>query len=440
MVYYCSSWCQKKHWNEHQTLCKAIQGLSNSQGETNKGLGDGGDPDVFISHLTPKQQAAVARLVGRKCSVNCHLNDVKVEALWDTGAQVSIITEHLLKEELPDLEIRDINELLGMDSDLKLTAANGTSIPYKGWVEATFRLNGEEDKEVTVPFLVTQEYLEQPIIGYNVIELFVKDNDNRLNSSTVVQSISSSFRNMQEKDAKQLINLVQTNNSHFFCEVKSTKRDIVIPRGTTSQLPCQANTGGVNTAIPVLFEPDEQSKWPQGLIVQETLTSIKKGKSTILELQISNSTKHDITLPKRRVLGRLQLVRSATAVDVKLQESKDTTQEDKGKETKTKCDVSSSRSATPEVDLSDLTAEQQCIVREMLYEERNAFAADKDDIGCIPDLTMDINLTDKQHVQNNYTAIPRPLYPEVKHYLEDLLNKNFIRKSKSPYSIAVLCA
>ena len=29
----------------------------------------------------------------------------------------------------------------------------------------------------------------------------------------------------------------------------------------------------------------------------------------------------------------------------------------------------------------------------------------------------------------------RPLYPEVKHYLEDLLNKNFIRRSKSPYSV-----
>lgn len=42
-------------------------------------------------------------------------------------------------------------------NDLKLTAANGTSFPYKGWVEARFRLNEEEEKEVTVPFLVTQE-------------------------------------------------------------------------------------------------------------------------------------------------------------------------------------------------------------------------------------------------------------------------------------------
>ena len=52
-----------------------------------KGLGDSCDPSVFVSHITPKQQAAVARFVERKCSVNCRLNYI----------EVSIITEHLRK-------------------------------------------------------------------------------------------------------------------------------------------------------------------------------------------------------------------------------------------------------------------------------------------------------------------------------------------------------
>ena len=79
-----------------------------------------------------------------------------------------------------------------------------------------------------------------------------------LNSSTVVQSISSSFSNVQENGAKQLINLIY--NSDVFCEVKSTKRDVVIPKGTTTQAHCRANTSSVTTAMPLLFEPDEQSK------------------------------------------------------------------------------------------------------------------------------------------------------------------------------------
>ena len=287
MVYYCSPECQKRHWNEHQLMCKAIQDIQKPQGEQVKGLGDSYDPDVFVSHINPKQHAAVARLVGRKCSVNCYVNDAKVTALWDTGAQVSIITGHLLQQQLPDLKIRDIYELMGVDSDLQLTAANGTAILYKGWVETRFRLDGEKEKEITVPFLVTEEHLDQPIIGYNVIELLVKDNDNLSKHSTLVQSITSSFGNLQEQ-AKQLVNLIETNDdSDFLWEVKSSKWNIVIPKNTTVRVPCRANTGSVTTAMPVLFEPDEQSRLPGGQVVQETL--VKRGKSTILGIQSSTT-------------------------------------------------------------------------------------------------------------------------------------------------------
>ena len=72
-------------------------------------------------------------------------------------------------------------------------------------------------------------------------------------------------------------------------------------------------------------------------------------------------------------------------------------------------------SPSPNVDLSGLTDEQQRVARKMLYEERGAFAISDDDIVRIPDLKMDINLTDKQPVQKHYTAIQRPLYPAVNH-------------------------
>ena len=37
-------------------------------------------------------------------------------------------------------------------------------------------------------------------------------------------------------------------------------------------------------------------------------------------------------------------------------------------------------------------------------------------------------------MQKNYIDVPKPLYPELKHYIEDFLNRGFIQKSKSPYS------
>ena len=54
----------------------------------------------------------------------------------------------------------------------------------------------------------------------------------------------------------------------------------------------------------------------------------------------------------------------------------------------------------------------------MLYEEADAFAMDDEDVGCIEGLQMNIHLTDDQPIQKNYLSIPRPLYPEVKAYIE----------------------
>ena len=47
---------------------------------------------------------------------------------------------------------------------------------------------------------------------------------------------------------------------------------------------------------------------------------------------------------------------------------------------------------------------------------------------------MNITLSDPTPVQQNDIAVPRPLYPELKHCIEDLLNRGFIKNSRSPYS------
>ena len=52
---------------------------------------------------------------------------------------------------------------------------------------------------------------------------------------------------------------------------------------------------------------------------------------------------------------------------------------------------------------------------------------------------MTINLSDPTPVQKTYASIPKPLYPEVKQHIEDLLNKGFITRSNSNYSSPVVC-
>ena len=64
----------------------------------------------------------------------------------------------------------------------------------------------------------------------------------------------------------------------------------------------------------------------------------------------------------------------------------------------------------------------------MLMEESDSFAQSDDDIGCIDELQMRINLSDDTPVQKTYRPIAKSLYPEVKQYVEDLLNRRWIRK------------
>ncbi len=93
----------------------------------------------------------------------------------------------------------------------------------------------------------------------------------------------------------------------------------------------------------------------------------------------------------------------------------------------------------PPVDLSHLSEDQQAVVKQMLHEESASFARDGNDVGCIPSLQMSINLKDGIPVQRAYSSIPKPLFKEVKDYIQDLLAKGWIVKSKSPYSAPVVC-
>jgi len=110
---------------------------------------------------------------------------------------------------------------------------------------------------------------------------------------------------------------------------------------------------------------------------------------------MTNNTNHDITLPGRVVLGRLQLVRSVTPVEVRFEDPETLTPEKEPpcKEHKLSEQIESNLSWLPEVDLSGLTGEQQEQAKQLLLEEADAFAMSDDDVGCISELEMDIKIT-----------------------------------------------
>lgn len=268
-VWYCSNKCQKEHWSEHKVLCQAISHLSEAGNSNSKEFID----PACVSHLTPSEHAKVIGLVGKKCMVKGLLNDFEFDMLWDTGAQVSIISVELLKRHLEQLAIRQLSELL--DTNLNLTAVNGTTVPYIGWVEVRMKLtppsSDSNQEELLVPILVTSEKLDCPILGYNVIEELVSQEQNPK------PTVYKTFPGTDKTKLDALVNFIQSSGSDAICKVRTERKDVIIPKDSTIAVSCRANTGPVNKQMPVLFEPNKLAQLPDGLEVNETLLNVKPG-------------------------------------------------------------------------------------------------------------------------------------------------------------------
>ena len=279
---YCSQQCQKEHWDAHKVLCSAIHTLDTHEKEA-----------VFKRYeaITNKQKAKLVKLVGRKCLVTCHLNSAAEKCLWDTGAMVSLISESWLKKNHPDLMIKDVSELLEEYPGLNLEAANGSEMPFSGWVE--IELMVEPEVVLRVPFLVTNGTLTDPIIGNNVIETIIETFPN-------ADVLSKLLPGVHPDRIKKIINAIkETAAATDVCSVSMLKKDVIIPAGEVVKLSCKADAGYFEKRTPLLFEPDERQAWPKGLEVDEAIVSVPVGVTTKVSVAVVNSTKHDIKLQFR---------------------------------------------------------------------------------------------------------------------------------------------
>ena len=389
-----------------------------------------------------------------------------VKLLWDTGSEASIVSHDWVEANLPDHEIKNISEILEEGRELTLKAANGTDIPYIGYIEASFELK-DSACPITVPFLVTKEDFNPFILGYNVIELIVAERSDAEHEGKVPISavLSESFSNMSSGNIHVLINFVQTSKNGILCDLKTTKNDVIIPPKQLVKVVCRANTDGLSKKIPALFQCSEEPSWPSGIEIPETLVVVTPGKSSRVTVCAENTTDHPITLKNRSCIGRLELVKSVTPLEAQQKDLPDGPEKQSPVEASMKCNetphtVDTIHSAelsqsdqnsedvgeieipqdSPlnDIDLSTLNKKQKLAAVKMLLEEESSFAKGDNDIGCATDLQLEINLTDTKPIQKKYTSIPCPLFPEVKQYIEDLLNKQWIKKSRSNYSSPVV--
>lgn len=136
-----------------------------------------------------------------------------MDALLDTGAQVSLVDKQWKDKYLPDLDIHPLSELMELMEDKKMSeghVVNGELIPFDGWVVISVNLPGNEypHLSISVPFLVSSLPLEMPLIGFNVVDVVIQGKPERL-AQTLAQQIGGAM-SISSNTAMNIVHFVQT--------------------------------------------------------------------------------------------------------------------------------------------------------------------------------------------------------------------------------------
>ena len=348
-----------------------------------------------------------------------------VSSLYRLGKMVE------LKKTLPGEILHSLDEL--MQPDLKLTTANGTSIPFKGWLKVQFELlseDGSTTPSILVPVLVTPDDLPRPIIGYNVIKEVATQT--RQTNNLINAVLSASFPFCPPNRASTLAEMIATYDPEDFCQITTGRTAVQIPAGQTANIKVRARKGPVKPKMVVMFEPDVlNQQLPEGLEISESVVELSGGTSSCIHIPVTNITHQDVILPKKTPLGNIRLIRAVHPGVVHPPIPKEVSSN-----IATTAHITADQQETsetewePAYDLSYLTPDKRKIGKQLLREEAASFSKDKDDAGDIPSLQKKIRLTDDIPVQKTYQSISRPLYQEVKDYLQDLIDRGWIVKSQ----------
>lgn len=383
-------------------------------------------------------------LVGKKSTLKCLISGYPVTVLFDSGSQVSIVDRQWAKKYITNHPVRPLREL--MDDELEVYAVNGQTVPYDGWVELTVTLAGHEDPNLTVkaPFLVSQLPLPQPLVGANVLGVIIQRQQSDRDANAVLYSLLRRAFEVDEEQVAAIVNFIQVPQQTDCtpATVRVGKDNVIIPAGKAVQVWCRVPPNFGITDPFVLYEPLEDNVALRHLSIGEGLLGVNMTQRPYVKIPISNHSKDDVLLPKRTVLGTIQhvakLIETETLETTSSQSTPITISATGVDKTTPPCD-SPTDSWLPPVNLTHLSPDQQKSVEKVLVEECRAFSRDSGDIGCIPSLQMEIRLKDDTPVQRAYASIPKPLYREVKEYIQELLVKGWVVKSQSPYAAPVIC-
>ena len=125
---------------------------------------------------------------------------------------------------------------------------------------------------VDVPFLITTDYIHNPIVGFNSIRYIAKASSaaNLLN-----KLFEKAFNNTDISKIEAFFNLIQSQEQEK-AVVKIKGKDCIISSGRTVEMACKTNMGCLTSLQPMIFQQGEV-ELSEGLKCINSVIMLKPG-------------------------------------------------------------------------------------------------------------------------------------------------------------------
>ena len=344
------------------------------------------------------------RMVGSANEGELTVCGVKTTGLIDSGSMVTSISESFYETLVPKPILHDITEF-----GLSVTSANGTQLPFKGYIEADISVPFLCNNTISIPLLVVgdTEYNSRVpiIIGTNVIR--------QCKYSSGSSDIPAEWQTAFDSLCDTTIPVKTTNNYNIRVAPGEIKTLSGIVR----------NTKDIHTAITEHIDTSLSAD----LTICPRVVSLKSSGSTVrVPVRVCNLSARAIEIPPRSLLCSLN------SVDVVDSWTPDSSQKKQEPTSYSLTDLG------VEIDPDNLTPDQINKAKDVLNKWSHVFSTSCTDLGRTDLVEHEIKLTDETPFKEPYRRIPPALYEEVRQHLKEMLDVGAIRPSKSPFSSNVV--
>jgi hypothetical protein len=356
------------------------------------------------------QDFETSELVGNANEAAVVAEGIDTSALLDTGSSVSTVSEEFFNSKLRHLELYDIQGLL------RVECADGSPLPYRGFVKA----------DVTIPDISTTP---QPC-------LLLVVPDTQYNGKTPIllgtNFITKVGAHCKETHGEQYLQRVGQSSWHMALrclavrdrQLKKNHHRVALIRSAEptkkTVLPNETVTlrGFVDRAMPyqatcALLQPLRNVN--TDLDLQPSLI-VYSGKNTgAVDVTYANLSTHTVTLNPRSLLCEVQPV-DITCLD------------DLPKE------VQNSLLEELDIHTDRLSPEQREIAVNTILEFEDIFSRHEEDVGLYSHVKHRIDLSNPEPFKQRHRPIPPSMLDEVRSHIQQLLAGGIIRRSSSPWS------